>query len=103
MQSYTLFIDDERLPVAEDDVIVRSVEEAKAYVIAHGVPHHVNFDHDLGDGPSGYDFACWLVERDLDGHGFPESWAVHSQNPIGASNILGVMDRYQKFRTEQQL
>lgn len=95
--TYTLFLDDERFPTDETNVIVRSFDEATAYVTKHGTPNHVCFDHDLGSGRNGYHFALWLTERDLDGFGFPESYSVHSQNPVGAANIKSVMDKYMAF------
>ena len=95
--TYTLFIDDERFPVSAESVIVRSFDKAVEYVETNGTPVHVDFDHDLGDGKTGHDFAKWLVDRALDGHGFPESYAVHSQNPIGAQNIRATMDAYLRF------
>jgi hypothetical protein len=95
--SYTIFLDDERFPVSDSSVILRSFDDAVAHVISNGVPDHVDFDHDLGEGRNGHDFAKWLVDRALDGYGFPKSYAVHSQNPIGASNIRATMDAYWRF------
>ncbi len=94
--TYTLFLDDERFPADETNVVVRSFDEAREYIYKHGTPKHVCFDHDLGYGPNGYHFALWLTDRDLDGFGFPESYSVHSQNPVGAANIKSVMDSYMK-------
>jgi len=95
--TYTLFVDDERMPRDVSSVVVRTYNEACKYVTINGTPDHVDFDHDLGDGESGHDFAKWLVNRALDGHGFPSSFAVHSQNPIGRKNITETMNSYLKF------
>jgi hypothetical protein len=46
--AYKLFIDDERFPVTDDWVIVRSSKEAIDHVLAHGMPSEISFDHDLG-------------------------------------------------------
>jgi len=91
---YKLFLDDERYPVDDTSVVVRSYQEACQYVENYGTPSHVDFDHDLGGGPTGYDFAKWLIERALDGRGFPLTYSVHSQNPVGKQNIIGVMENY---------
>jgi hypothetical protein len=96
--TYTLFLDDERHPVDDRCVVARDYKEAVAFVEDYGTPSHVQFDHDLGDGPTGYDFAKWLVDRALDGGGFPDTYDVHSQNPIGKTNIMSIMDGYIKYK-----
>lgn len=101
IMTYKMFLDDERQPVDEDDwVIVRSFAAATDYVIRNGYPDFVSFDHDLGDGPNGHKFALWMIERDLDVGDMPENfdYYVHSQNPVGASNIRSVMDAYLDFK-----
>ena len=95
--TYTMFIDDERFPTSDESVVVRSYVEACMYVETNGTPQHVDFDHDLGFGPTGYDFAKWLVDRAIDGYGFPKSFDVHSQNPIGRRNIIDLMNGYLRF------
>lgn len=93
--------------------IVRSYNEAVAWVIENGFPDIVSFDHDLGyeeysliDGKvvmtnvieekTGLDFAKWLVEYDLDTNTMPKdfSFTVHSRNPIGTKNIQLYLDNY---------
>ena len=98
--TYSLFLDDERHPVNDNCVVVRDYYQACGYVVKNGTPIHVDFDHDLGTGPTGYDFAKWLVDRSLDGHGFPQSFDVHSQNPIGRRNIIDLMNGYMQYCTK---
>jgi len=49
------------------------LEEAVGFVSQNGAPDFISFDHDLGIDktgnllPSGYDFAKWLVESDING------------------------------------
>ena len=113
-----LFLDDERMP---GDVtwmliggvgswganwhIVRSYADAVAWVKDHGFPDVVSFDHDLGfdhyagdysDGKTGYDFAKWLVDYDLDTNTMPADfkYTVHSKNPVGSENIERLMFGY---------
>ncbi len=95
--TYTLFLDDERFPVDAESVICRTFDQAVSYVECFGTPDHVDFDHDLGDGENGFHFANWLIDRALDGYGFPKSYAVHSQNPIGARNISSLMSAYMEI------
>jgi len=122
-----LFLDDERNPgdvtwVALESGpwhVVRSYKEACEWVERNGFPDVVSFDHDLGyeafdtdesglivvtdatPAPSGYDFAKWLTELDMDLEGLPEAgmqpefrFYVHSMNPVGANNIRSLMDNY---------
>ncbi len=95
--AYDLFVDDERDPPRDgrDWTVARSVEEAVALVGARGLPRFISFDHDLGEGGTGQDFARWLVEHCLDGGLAPDfSFYVHSQNPVGAENIRALLDRF---------
>jgi hypothetical protein len=101
--SWKLYLDDIRTPADESFVIARSAEEAKRLILRKDMPSHISFDHDLGmddDGnllPSGYDFAKWLVELDIKGViqiADDFTFKIHSQNPIGAQNIKGLLDGY---------
>ncbi|HEY6438015.1 MAG TPA: cyclic-phosphate processing receiver domain-containing protein, partial [Ignavibacteriaceae bacterium] len=85
--------------------IVRSYDEATAWVTEHGFPDVISFDHDLGlmhyahdysDGKTGFDFAKWLVEYDMDTHTMPKDFhfTVHSKNPIGSENIRKLLNNY---------
>lgn len=106
--TYKLFIDDERFPVGDQAewTIVRSFDEAIEAVKQYGYPVFCSFDHDLGAGKTGYDFAKWLVEFDLDTDSMPVNFGfyVHSQNPVGAKNINLYLERYlqTKFDIDMQ-
>ncbi|HEY6438132.1 MAG TPA: cyclic-phosphate processing receiver domain-containing protein, partial [Ignavibacteriaceae bacterium] len=65
----------------------------------------ISFDHDLGlmhyagdysDGKTGYDFAKWLIEYDMDMNTMPSNFTftVHSKNPIGSENIRELLNNY---------
>lgn len=96
--SYNLFIDDERFP--PDDgrewVIVRSSQDAINYVRACGIPDFVSYDHDLGGDDTSMRFILWLIDSYLDGaiDTFPVNFTIHSQNPIGALNIKGLLEGF---------
>ena len=105
--TYAIFLDDERFPAGDGDqinglpiVIARSFDEAVDLIKTQGWPDMVMFDHDLGIGPSGYDFAKWMVEYDLDNGGMPDNFKydIHSQNPVGAKNIKTYLDSYLKIK-----
>ena len=91
-----LFIDDERFPVTNDFVIVRTSTEAKAFVEKFGCPNFISFDHDLGGDDTSMVFIKWLIERDLDDKIIPSDfdYYIHSQNPIGRQNIDGLLRSY---------
>jgi len=117
-----LFLDDERMPKdvkwlliggvgswGADWKIVRSCDEAINWVQDNGFPDVISFDHDLGlmhyandysDGKTGYDFAKWLVEYDMDTNTMPAnfSFTVHSKNPQGTINIEKLLDNYIRYK-----
>lgn len=104
-----LFLDDIRVPKTLGPwYIARSFEEAVRYVTLNGIPHYISFDHDLGSDdqgrvlPTGYDFAKWLVDYELDGNGsFPSDFKfnIHSSNPIGLTNIESLLTSYLNYRS----
>lgn len=93
--TYKMFIDDERYPV-DGSFICRSMEDFECAVQVYGFPSYISFDHDLGEGPTGYDIAKLIVEMDLNSGVMPDnfSYYVHSQNPIGKANIEGLLNNY---------
>ena len=105
-----LWIDDIRNPLENDwlvfspigkDVDVVWVKSYDAFVDylnrADKLPDAICFDHDLGDGKSGYDCAKYLVEFCMDrGLKLPE-WKCQSANPVGRENIDALLNNYLKF------
>jgi hypothetical protein len=93
--TYKLFIDDERVPVTTDWVVVRSSKSAIECVQRYGMPKEISFDHDLGGDDTSRLFVNWLADV-LSYHTmtFPQGFVfgVHSQNPIGALWINGTMN-----------
>ena len=95
---WKLFIDDERYPVHENEwTIARDFDDAAFLVLKQGVPVCISFDHDLGHGPTGYDFAKWfcnyIVDNEIE---LPKNFQyyVHSMNPVGRENIRIYMDKF---------
>jgi hypothetical protein len=100
---YRLFIDDERFPVDDAYVIVRSSKDAIDIVRDRGMPTDISFDHDLGYADGGDDttmvFLNWLTEELIKGRqAFPRGfiYSVHSQNNVGVKNIHGLMQNLLK-------
>jgi hypothetical protein len=116
MKKRLLFIDDLRMPkdcvtYMKHDVelyfeewnIVRSYAEFTQWIIEHGLPDVISFDHDLGDITndielSGMDCAKWLVEYCMDNHLNLPKCIVHSQNPVGVANINGLVENFKKHQ-----
>lgn len=105
--SYKLFLDDLRdvnnYYPNEDFVVCRTYQEAVDYVMQHGIPSFVSFDHDLGDTENeneetGYTFAKFLVDYMIDNQiANPFGYHVHSANPVGTMNIIAYLDNAFKF------
>ena len=108
--NWALFLDDERFPVdsalpenCEYWMIARNHQDVIDLIAANGMPQFVSFDHDLGDisNGDGYIVAKYLCDLDMDTkYKFPQGFAyfVHSQNPIGSTNIKGYLDNYLRVR-----
>ncbi len=58
---------------------------------------HVDFDHDLGPGPSGYTVARFIEKRAFLGLQVPTHYAIHSANPVGRANIERAMTSANRF------
>ena len=106
-----MFLDDIREPQNDYDVIVRSFEEAVLFVQNNGIPTFISFDHDLGCDEignilkSGYDFAKWLVDMDMEKiYKFPDNFTfnIHSANQIGKNNINSILNNYLLFKVRYQ-
>lgn len=82
-----LFLDDLRPAPNDSWDVVRSFDEFKAYIIKHGVPDIISFDHDLGLGPNGYDCVKWLIEKNYK----IKEFHAHSMNPVGRENIIKLL------------
>lgn len=99
-----LYLDDIRNPQTEKDWnVVRSFDEAIEFMEKNGCPHYMSFDHDLGDEvPTGKDVAQWMVEKDIADNGtfIPDCFQfnVHSANPVGRDNIIGLLTNYINFK-----
>jgi len=98
--TYKLYLDDERNPPIDGFLIARSFKEARNLLIRDGFPTFISFDHDLGEGGTGYDFAKYLIEFDLNHDCMPKdfSFAVHSENPVGKENIEYVLNSYIEYK-----
>lgn len=90
-----IYIDDMRQPFIHNVIWVKSYDEAVAAmrnaveVMNIPITLTIDFDHDLGEEKTGYDFAKWLIEQNYIG-----KFRIHSMNPVGASNIRQLLKHY---------
>jgi len=98
--NYKMFIDDERFPESPDWLIVRNSMECVLAVEYYGFPKEISFDHDLGyvngKAHTVMEFLRWVQNKCEDGELiFPHDFkfVVHSQNPVGAKNIQGLVEK----------
>lgn len=99
---YKIFLDDIRDPPDSSWTVARSYDAAVA-LLEQGWPEMISFDHDLGEDRTGFDFAKYLVELDLDSGTMPVNFQfqVHSANPIGRQNIEGLLDGYIRWKANE--
>lgn len=79
-----------------DPVWVKSHFEFITWIEENGLPDIISFDHDLGDGASGYDCAKDLVEYCFRFNKPLPEFRCHSANPVGRENILGLLNNFKK-------
>lgn len=114
-----LYLDDIRTPIDETWDIVRSYNEFVDYITTNGIPDLISFDHDLAvehmndyydyqanginvinydtfTEKTGMDCAKWLVDYCIDNNVELKQVTVHSANPAGSENILGLINNYNK-------
>lgn len=112
---WNLFLDDQCVPDS-DGIIIRkpevidpsrtyisftNVADSISYILKNGLPTFISFDHDLADkNVSGYNLAKFIVEYDMQFHCMPNEfdYQVHSANPIGTQNIIGLFSSYLKSK-----
>lgn len=111
MKKWILFLDDERMPPhwmtrkGNYTFLAKTVQEAQSFISIFGLPYIISLDHDLGESePTGQDFVKWLIEQDLDKAldlRRVEKFYIHSQNPVGATNMLRTWESYMKHKDNE--
>lgn len=100
--AWTLMIDDERFPVDDKVVFVRSYQEAIWECMDRGLPTHLLLDHDLGIDEDDEEltiiyFLGWLRDTLQILHHHVDfcpvkTYHIHSQNPVGVENIRNIFN-----------
>jgi hypothetical protein len=95
-----LWLDDERDPLiwrpGEEWMWAKTVQEA-LFAIEHWKFDVISFDHDLGEGPTGYDLAKVIEGMAFFNEIEPIKWEIHSANPVGRDNIRLAMESADKY------
>ncbi len=81
-----VWLDDIRPMPESYDRWAKTYEQAINW-LESGLVTLMSFDHDLGEGKTGYDVAKWVEENAFNGNLKPIKVRVHTQNPVGRKNI----------------
>ena len=94
-----LYLDDLR-STPENFERVYDYDEFVYFINKNGVPEFISFDHDLGEGKTGFDCAKFLVEFCMDNGVSDINFQVHSQNPVGKENIEKLLDNFNRLKNQ---
>jgi hypothetical protein len=113
-----LYLDDVRIPKADNWEVVRNYDEFVAHIRLKGLGAYevISLDHDLGEGAMVEYYTNVKPNYELDYNRIPEKTGmdcarflvaeamntkiplpviyVHSANPIGAANMIGYVNNY---------
>jgi hypothetical protein len=113
-----LYLDDVRIPKADNWEVVRNYDEFIAHIKMNGLSAYevISLDHDLGEGAMVEYYTNVKPNYELDYNRIPEKTGmdcvrflvaesmnekiplpaiyVHSANPIGAANMMGYINNY---------
>jgi hypothetical protein len=88
-----LWIDDYRKPPDNTWEWVKTVEGA-IHCMSKYTVSVASLDHDLGDGPTGYDLTKWMVENNI----WPQDAIyLHTGNPVGRINMQQEINVHSPF------
>lgn len=103
--------------------IVRSYADFTKYILTRGLPTLISFDHDLAwehypqkdvslittidyskfKEKTGYDCAKWLADYCVVNNLPLPDYMVHSFNPVGRTNIVQFLERFQEIRPDLKI
>lgn len=107
-----IYIDDLRTPKEAGWTVVRTFDDFKKILVSTPISliEAISFDHDLGIKPdgtlesSGMDCAKFLLDVIMDRdavNDFPTVY-VHSMNPSGVQNIIGLLNSFLRFNEKPE-
>ena len=98
-----IWLDDIR-PAPDGWVWVKNYEEAIELICGPENFDEISLDHDLGDGPTGYNVVCCI--EGLVGAGFWRKkipvFHIHSANPVGRKNMQRAIESIERIANEAQ-
>lgn len=96
-----IWLDDVRSIPEGYDYWAKTAEDCIRKLESEGVSF-VSFDHDLGNGKSGYDVAKVIEEMAATNFCKAIEWEIHSANPVGRKDITLAMKSAERFWKEGQ-
>ena len=85
----SVYLDDERVPNKDFDIIVRTYDECIKAIKENEV-YLLSLDNDIADYKEGYDVAKYLVENNIS---IPNI-NIHSMNVVASQNMVDLLTRY---------
>jgi hypothetical protein len=87
-----VYLDDQITPLDEDNwTIVRTYKSCVQFLEKHRDKINlISLDHDLGERKTGYDVACFMIEKNI----IPPVINIHSLNPVGVLNIEQLLRKH---------
>lgn len=103
-----VFLDDVRIPLHTDGynpeewTVVRTARQTFDLVMTGNVKE-MSLDHDLGNGPTGYDMLNWIEEKVFSGEmDSVPIMRVHSGNPVGRKRMYAAIESIEKILEGRQ-
>lgn len=94
-----VWLDDERPMPFGYDIHVKTAQAA-IKLLSNGNVELISLDHDLGlNSGTGYDVAKWIEQSAFEGKLPKLQVKVHSQNPVGKTNINLALQNAMKYWT----
>ena len=87
--------------IGVDIIWVKSFKEFKLYLLNNPWPDAICFDHDLGEGPSGYDSAKYIIDRCIEENLPLPLFCSQSSNPVGKENIIKLLTNFRNHFKNQ--
>ena len=93
-KGFLLWVDDLR-PIPNNYIGNYEIRIAKSYDEAVSELHRFRYDvicldHDLGDGPTGYDLCKYIIAKNI----YCPEYRIHTSNPVGRKNMTELLQRY---------
>lgn len=101
-----IWLDDYRQPeqrlfkLFKHVIVIKNYNDFISFINNKGLPACICFDHDLGEDKTGYDCAKFLVDYCVSHNCDLPEYYSQSDNIVGKTNILQLLDRYKKFYNE---